>query len=115
MTSMETKRYEMLDRVRESGDAHADRFPASSLAREQFAAVAVKELSAYAVKKMSAAHEGSRQKAAARRALRDRLEAVALTGRAMAQTMPALGDTFRATSPDSGAVPATAPAAPTAA
>ena len=68
MTSMETKRYEMLDRVREFGDAHADRFPASSLAREQFAAVAVavKELSAYAVKKMSAAHEGSRQKTAAR-------------------------------------------------
>ena len=68
MTSMETKRYEMLDRVREFGDAHADLFPESSRAREQFAAVgaAVKELSAYAVKKMSAAHEGSRQKAAAR-------------------------------------------------
>ncbi len=97
MTSMETKRYEMLDRVREFGDAHAELFPASSLAREQFAVVgaAVKELSAYAVTKMSAAHEGTRQKAATREALRDRLEAVALTGRAMALTVPALGDTFR--------------------
>lgn len=97
MTSMETKRYEMLDRVREFGDAHADLFPASSLAREQFAAVAaaVTELSAFAVKKMSAANEGTRRKAAARQTLRDRLEVVALTGRALAQTTPGLEDTFR--------------------
>ena len=97
MTGLETKRYEMLDRVRQFGDANADLFPASSLAREQFAALgaAVTELTAFAVTKMAAAREGSRQKVVARQALRDRLETIALTGRAMAQDVPALGDTFR--------------------
>ena len=43
MAAIETRRYEMLVRVRDFGDAHGDLFPTSSLAREQFTAVAARE------------------------------------------------------------------------
>ena len=103
MTNSETRRYEMLVRIRGFGEAHTDLFPKSSLAREQFAAVAavVKELSAHAVAKMSAAREGRGPKTAARAVLLERLEAVALTGRAMAQNTPGFGDKFRLPDPQS--------------
>ena len=101
MTTMQARRYEMLVRIRDFGKVHADLFPNSSLAREQFAAIgaAVKELSAHAVKRMLGAREGTASKAAARNALRDRLEALALTARAMAQTAPGLEDKLRVPNP----------------
>jgi hypothetical protein len=60
MTTIETRRYEMLVRVRDFGEAQLDLFPASSVARDQFGAVgaAVRALSTHAVDKMSATREG---------------------------------------------------------
>ena len=39
MTTIETRPYEMLVRVRDFGEAHRDRFPASSVAGQAFATV----------------------------------------------------------------------------
>ena len=96
MTATETRKYEMLVRVRDFGNTHGDLFPGSTRAREQFATVsaAVKELSEYAVKKMSAKQEGKRTKGMAREALLDRLESMALTARAIAWDTPGLEDRF---------------------
>jgi len=96
MTATETRKYEMLVRVRDFGNTHRDLFPGSTLAREQFATVseAVKELSEYAVKKMSAKQEGKRTKATAREALLDRLESISRTGRAIAWDTPGFEDRF---------------------
>jgi hypothetical protein len=91
----------MLVRVRDFGEAHAALFPKSTVAQEQFAAVAeaVKTLGEHAVTKMSAAREGKSPKAAARLALIDQLETLAFTGRAMAQDNPDLADKFRVPHP----------------
>jgi hypothetical protein len=96
MTAIETRKYEMLVRVRDFGNEHGDLFPESTLAREQFTTVsaAVKELSESAVKKMSAKQEGKRTKGTARGALLDRLESMALTARAIARDTPGLEDRF---------------------
>jgi hypothetical protein len=96
MTTIETRRYEMLVRVRDFGNARGDLFPESTLARKQFTTVsgAVKELSEYAVKKMAAKQEGKRTKAIAREALLDRLESMAITARAIARDTPGLEDRF---------------------
>jgi hypothetical protein len=87
----------MLLRVRDFGHAHAALFPTSSLAQAQFAAVdaVIMAVSLYAVTKMSAKRDGKAPKASARQALLDRLEAVALTGRALAKTQPDIADKFR--------------------
>ena len=97
MTSIETRRYEMLVRVRDFGETHGNLFPESSVAREQFVTVeaAVKQLSQHAVTKMSAVREGKSTKAMAREALLDRIEAMALTARAIAGDAPGLKDKFR--------------------
>ena len=101
MTSSDTRRYEMFVRVRDFGETYASLFPAASLAQEQFAAVgaAVKALAGHAVTKMSVARVGKSPKAAARLALIERLETLALTGRAMAQNKPELADRFRVPHP----------------
>ena len=103
MKTMETRRYEMLVRVRDFGDKHGDLFPTSSLAREQFTAVAaaVKVLSDDSVKKMSAKQEGKRTKALAREALVDRLESTARTARAIARDTSGFEDRFHVPSPRS--------------
>ena len=97
MTGSDIRRYEMLLRVRDFGQTHADLFPASSVAQAQFAAVdaVIKALSAHSVAKMSAKRDGKAPKASARQVLITRLEALALTGRALARTQPDVGDKFR--------------------
>ncbi len=97
VTSIETRRYEMFVRVRDFGKTHGNLFPESSVAREQFATVdaTVKQLSQHAVTKMSAVREGKSTKAMAREALLDRIEAMALTARAIAGDTPGLKDKFR--------------------
>ena len=56
MNAVQSRRYEMLVRVRDFGDAHADLFQESSLAQQTFAAVAeVVQLNAHTVSKLSAA------------------------------------------------------------
>lgn len=97
MTNSDIRRYEMFVRVRDFGEAHAALFPRSTLAQEQIAVVdaAVKALGSHAVTKMAASREGKSPKAAARVALLGRLEAIALTGRAIAKAKPELADKFR--------------------
>ena len=101
MAANETRRYEMLVRVRDFGDTHGDLFPTSSLARDQFTAVAaaVKVLSEYSVRKMSAKQEGKRTKGLAREALNDRLESMVRTARAIARDTPGFEDRFHIPSP----------------
>jgi len=97
VTSIETRRYEMLVRVRDFGEKHGSLFPESSVAREQFVTVeaAVKQLGQHAVTKMSAVQEGKSTKAMAREALLDGIEGMALTARAIAADTPDLKDKFR--------------------
>jgi hypothetical protein len=96
MNTIDTRRYEMLVRVRGFGDEYKDLFPESSLAREQFGVVAaaVTQLGTHAVSKMSAAHEGRITKAMARKALNDRLEDFGRTARAITEDTPGLEDKF---------------------
>ena len=56
MNTRERRQYEMLVRVRDFGDSFGGRFPTSSVARENFAAVAaaIKELDAQDVAHMAA-------------------------------------------------------------
>ncbi len=97
MTIIETRRYEMLARVREFGEAHRDQFPEGSAGGEAFAAVAsaVEKLDTQAVSKVLARGEGSVRKARARAALNDQLTAIGRTAAALAAGTPALGDMFR--------------------
>ena len=80
--------------------AHSDVFPASSLEGETFAAVgtAVALLSQEAASQVSgraAAREGTTSKAAARDALRDTLDAISRTARALALDTTGLDDKCR--------------------
>jgi hypothetical protein len=95
MNALQSRRYEMLVRVRDFGDAHADLFPESSLARQTFSAVAkaVQQLNADTVSKLSSV-QGTTTKAKARAALIDRLEAISQTGRVIAEQTPGLEEKF---------------------
>lgn len=98
MDTIETRRYEMLIRVRDFGAAHADLFPAGSLGRKMFAATAtaVAALGQQAATQVSGrGAEGSNSKAAARAALRDALRAISRTSHALALDTPGLDDKFR--------------------
>jgi len=100
MNSLSTRRYEMLVRVRDFGVTHAALFPPSRLGAQAFAAVggAVAALSDHAASQFSgrgSAREGTVSKAVAREALRDDLEAILRTARALALDMPGIDDKFR--------------------
>ena len=100
MNSLNTRRLEMLVRVRDFGAAHRDLFPASTLGGKMFAAVgsAVAALSQQAASQMSGrgtARGGSSSKAVARAALREHLQAISRTARALALDNPGLDDKFR--------------------
>ncbi len=97
MNAIETRKYEMLVRVRDFGESHGDLFPKSSLAGQTFAevATAVKELSQHAVAKMSAAGDSARARAAARNALRTRLNRIHTTARAVARETPDVEGKFQ--------------------
>ena len=95
MNAVQSRRYEMLVRVEDFGDAHADLFPESSLARRTFAIVAeaVQQLNAHTVSKLSAV-PGMTTKALARADLTDRLEAISQTARILAEDTPDLEEKF---------------------
>jgi hypothetical protein len=96
MKTTERRQYEMLVRMRDFGEAHQDLFPESSVTKNLLAAIdaAVTALSQHAAAKMSTARVGRSNKTMARTALRDRLEAIGLTARAIAQDTPGLEDKF---------------------
>jgi hypothetical protein len=100
MNSFDTRRYEMLVRVRDFGAANATFFPPSTLGAKSFTAVgaAVAALSDHAAMHVSgrgSAREGTASKAVAREAIRDDLEAIVRTARAMALDTPGVDDKFR--------------------
>ena len=94
---METRRYAMLVRVSGFGSKHRERFPDGSVGGQAFAGVddAVAKLKTHAVSKMSSLREGSRAKAAARRALVDQLTVIGRTARSIAADSPGFDDSFR--------------------
>src|SRR6185503_15525710 len=88
MNTIERRQYQMLLRVRDFGDSFGERFPPSSVARENFAAVAaaIKELDAQDVAHMAASLSARAQrKDLARQALLARLQAISLTARVLGQ------------------------------
>jgi len=100
MNTIETRRYEMLVKVRDFGRAHGDLFPTSSPGGNAFAAVeaAVTELGRHAVMKMSsqgAARDGGERREAARTAVREQIDAISRTAGLMAEDKPDLAERFR--------------------
>jgi hypothetical protein len=94
MTVKESRRYEMFVRVREFGEKYGHLFPASSVGGQAFAALAAAtaELGTHAASKMFTAYEGTTAKAATRAALKEQLEAIYRTARAVAATTPGFDD-----------------------
>jgi hypothetical protein len=97
MTAQETRRYEMLVRVRKFGETHREHFPKGSVGGQALAAVtaAVNELSRFAVSQMSGAEDGSKSKRRARAALVERLDAVGRAARVIAEEVAGFDDPFR--------------------
>jgi hypothetical protein len=90
----------MFIRVRSFGVAHASSFPANSRGAEVLAIIntVVTEMEGHAAAHESdkrASREGTTLKAVAHDALREEMEAINRTARAMAMTMPGLNDKFR--------------------
>jgi hypothetical protein len=100
MTTLDVNRYSMFVRVTEFGAAHRDRFPAAGPAGQLFAAIsqAVDQLGAHVIAQAAgkgAARDGDLSKAAARDALRQALDAIARTARALDTGTPGLGGKFQ--------------------
>lgn len=96
MTAEETRRYEMLVRVHEFGNAEKDRFASSAASAACFATVAavVEQLGEHAVQQQLTARAGRNRRTAARRALFAQLEAIGRTARALAISEPGFDDAF---------------------
>jgi hypothetical protein len=100
MNGDESRKYQMLARVREFGVSHAAAFPEGSLAASLLAEVgaAVERLSSYSVAQATgsgAAREGAANRRQARAALRDDLEAITRTARDMSDQLPNVVEKFR--------------------
>jgi hypothetical protein len=100
MKDTEVRRLEMFIRVRQFGATRQASFPKDTRGSEVLAQVnaVITELEGHATTQASgarAAKEGTALKAVARAALREDLEAISRTARAMALTMPGLADKFR--------------------
>jgi hypothetical protein len=96
MDMLQTRRYQMLIRVRDFGQTHGSLFSESSLAGKQFERIAavVTDLAAHDVSKLSTAREGKITKAMARGAVVDALTAIRRTARAIAEELPDVEDKF---------------------
>lgn len=96
MNAKQKQQLNMLVRVNEFGKEHGARFPASGLAREQFAAVAdaVAQLSANTVETMSEARGDGGVRSSVRDALTARLETISRTARTIAEDAPGLDNRF---------------------
>jgi len=102
MNAIERRQYEMLVRVRDFGDSYGHLFPTSSVAQENFAAVAaaIKELDAQDVTHMAASVDArAHRKEVARQALLARLQAISQTARLLPRDAPALEQQFEVPTP----------------
>ncbi|HEX8179539.1 MAG TPA: hypothetical protein VF525_08350 [Pyrinomonadaceae bacterium] len=100
MKDTATRRLEMFIRARQFGAAHKTAFPADTRGGEVLAQLntVITDLEGHASKQASgqrAAKEGTTLKSGARAALREDLEAISRTARALALTTPGLDDKFR--------------------
>src|SRR6185295_6609052 len=97
MRVIERRQYEMLVRVRDFGDNYGHLFPGSSVARENFTAVAaaIKELDGQDLRHMAASASALlEQKTRTRAALLARLQAIGHTARVLAKAAPGLDERF---------------------
>jgi hypothetical protein len=100
MTDRETRQLQMLVRVRDFCTARAADFAPTSLAAQLFTALAaaitkIEGLAATQTSGGGAAREGTASRAAARDNLREDLEAISRTARAMEEDTPGITDKFR--------------------
>ena len=100
MRDTENRRHQMFVRVKGFGIDHANDFAANGLGTQLFTDLAgiVTQLDNHAAAEASgvgAARGGTSTRAAAREALRDDLEAISRTARAMAEDTPGIDDKFR--------------------
>jgi hypothetical protein len=100
MNDKESRNYQKFVRVQGFGQAHAPDFAANSLGAQTFALVGaiIIEIDGLAAGEVSAhggARQGTEARAQARDALREDLEAINRTARAMAGDMPGINDKFR--------------------
>ena len=97
MKTIETRRYEMLVRVRDFGRTYANRFPESSYGRTLFADLesVVRQLGEHAVSRLSAARDGTATRNAARDALIAQLEAMNRIAQAVGPEIVGLAEKFQ--------------------
>lgn len=100
MNDSQTRRYEMLARVRVFGAEHAAAFPAASLGGQKFAALSsiVDELEQHGTTQATswnAARTSTDAKKAARESLRRKMAAISETARAMESSRPGIAASFR--------------------
>ena len=100
MTNLETRKFNMLTRVKDFGVAHASSFPTNSLGGEVFTELTgiVQTLAGFASEKSSTRGEARQittSKAIARATLKEMLEAIRRTARAMAVQTPGIDEKFR--------------------
>jgi hypothetical protein len=100
MNEIETRKYEMLARVRDFGVRNAATFPAGTFAADLFGQIGatVAQLSVYSATKATGtatSREGTASRRLAVEALRDDLEVIARTARAIAIRQPNVAEKFR--------------------
>lgn len=100
MNDSEIRRLQMFQRVRDFGIEHGGDFPNTSLAQQLFTSLTevITELGGQATSEVSgrgSARQSTETRSQARAALRDALEAISRTARAMAGDVPGLDDKFR--------------------
>lgn len=100
MNDNERRRHQMFVRVRDFGQEHAADFTAGSLALQHFTnlGTVINTLDANAAAEASGrgdARQGTGSRSQARAALRDDLEAINRTAKAMAEDVPGIDDKFR--------------------
>jgi hypothetical protein len=100
MNHHESRRYEMLRRVRDFGAAHAADFPASSLGGSLFAAITatateIEQTASAQTSSAGSSRQHTESKEMAREALLDEMEAITVTARAMALADKGLENKFR--------------------
>lgn len=100
MNDLETRRHEMFVRVRDFGTTHAVSFPVNTLGGEQYAVVraAVEDLARASASQSSgvgSAQHATASRSVARAELREELQAISQTARAMALDDPGLENKFR--------------------
>jgi hypothetical protein len=100
MNEKETRKYEMLARVRDFSATHASAFATGTLAASLLAEIesAIERLSDHSATQSAGAaavREGSASRRLARETLRDDLEVISRTARALADEMPPLREKFR--------------------